>query len=122
MEIQAGQTAQAEVSDFSQTVRTLFGDDALTLNALGLRPRQRTGSTTENGPETGQSRRNTPASGSMAHKIAQWRRLFAGAQALSNDQKAQLAQAGWNAERLTEAAALVERRYLPAGANTAVPQ
>lgn len=112
LEIQAGQTAQAEASDFSQTVRTLFGDDPLTLTALGLRLRQRNSNghsaTDENGTEHGQSQRQTPSRG-LADKIAQWRRLFANAQALSDDQKAQLAQAGWSADRLTEAAALVER-------------
>lgn len=112
LEIQAGQTAEAEVRDFSQTVRTLFGADPLTLTALGLRLRQRNGNghsaTDENGAENGQNQRQTPARG-LADKIAQWRRLFANAQALSDDQKAQLAQAGWSAERLSEAIALVER-------------
>jgi hypothetical protein len=117
-EVQAGQAAQAEITDLSQTVRTLFSQDAVTLTSLGLRPRQRNGNGhAHNGngeAENGHSQRSS-ASRSMADKIAQWRRMLVSVQAFSQAQQVRLAEAGWNSERLAQAANLVEAF---AGANT----
>jgi hypothetical protein len=112
----ARRVAQKEVNRFRRTARTLFGSDETILSLLGLRPRRRTnggaetngvtedGQNGENGSGTSTSRisRSAPAT------ITRWRRMFANAQNLEEIQKTRMAAAGWPAERIAAAAALVE--------------
>lgn len=109
--------ARTAVNDFSQTVRVLFGRDEATLTTLGLAPRRNgtnhaqptEAATTRdaNGQTNGHSQHNHTAIG-VAEMVARWRLLLVNAQVLSQEQKARLAQAGWDAARLATAAALVE--------------
>lgn len=110
--------ARTAVNDFSQTVRVLFGRDEATLTTLGLAPRrngtnhaQPAEAAATNGSANGSSNSHathnyiTPG---VAEMVARWRLLLANAQVLSQEQKARLAQAGWDAARLATAAGLVE--------------
>jgi hypothetical protein len=113
---EARSAAQKEVSLFGRTVRTLFSHDETVLRSLGLHtPRRTNGNGDANGAaENGQNGANGSelyaprASKSATATIVRWRRMFANAQNLAEDQRARLANAGWPAERITSAAVLVE--------------
>jgi hypothetical protein len=112
-EYEARRAARKEVSRFTCTVRTLFGRDETILRSLGLRsPRPANGAGETNGAaeNNGHSAENgaTRPSQSAAATIVRWRRMFANAQNLEETQKTRLAIAGWPAERIASAAALVE--------------
>lgn len=109
--------ARTAVNDFSQTVRVLFGRDEATLTTLGLAPRRNGANHAQpaeavtngdaNGQTNGNNHHNHTAIG-VAEMVARWRLLLANAQVLSEEQKARLAQAGWDTTRLSAAANLVE--------------
>jgi hypothetical protein len=106
----AGQSAQTELSNLSQTVRALFGTDEAVLTALGLYAPRRRANGVEAAGESGQDHhtgQHRPG-GSLAAKIARWRRLLANIQTLNAAQHRELAQFGWGADRLAAATSLVE--------------
>lgn len=115
-EREARRAAQKEAGRFSRTARTLFGSDETVLSSLGLRPRRRTNGgaetngATEDGPssEDGSGTYTSRISRGAPALIARWRRMFANAQNLEEIQKSRMAAAGWPAERIAGAAALVE--------------
>lgn len=108
-EHQARQAAQAEVQRFCQTVRILFGRDEPLLTALGLWSRPNPGEATASGePVNGKAKPRPRRPRRAAETMAQWRLLVTNAQTINGGQEVHLAGHGWNATRLTAAAALVE--------------
>jgi hypothetical protein len=103
-EAQARRAARREIVSLSQTARTLFAADVPTLTALGLLPRYESVVT----PAGRKSRRAARRSQSTAEMLKSWRQLVDNARTLDDEAAAQLSAAGWPAERLVEASALIE--------------
>jgi hypothetical protein len=110
-EWEARQAAHLALSSLSQTVRILFGADPTVLTALGLplrRSRSNGAEAGANGNGNGQTAPRLRPDTTPAAMMARWRLILANIQTLSEAQQQQLAEAGWNAEHLAAAAALVE--------------
>ena len=106
---QAQYAAKKEMSNLAQTARLLFSDDEPVLTSLGLLTRYESIEVKEDA--TGEVRTQSVAkrlSRSTADMIDRWRLLITNAQALGEEEKMLLANAGWTAERLTAAQTLVE--------------
>ncbi|MBI1880118.1 MAG: hypothetical protein HYR94_18175 [Chloroflexi bacterium] len=114
---QARRVARAELSNLSQTVRVLFGRDQTVLTSLGLLPRRSSANGVEpalngngNGaePSHGNGYVRRRVSMSLAEIVARWRLLVANMPTLTEVQQAELANAGWSAERIAGASELVD--------------
>ena len=106
---QAQYAAKKEMTNLAQTARLLFSDDEPVLTSLGLLTRYESIEVKEDA--TGEVRTQSVAkrlSRSTADMIDRWRLLITNAQALGEEEKMLLANAGWTAERLTAAQTLVE--------------
>lgn len=110
--------AKRMVGLFTKTVETLFAEDEAALRTLGVRPRARRKKSKyrsrqgdQDQVEDGDNETETKQKGesqSTAATIFRWRRRLANVDHLDDEHKEQLAAAGWTAERIAEAAALVE--------------
>lgn len=100
------------VSAFIRTAKAIFRNEEKILLFLGIRlPRKRNGSSQSNGTNgsaEATTSRSSKESQSIAACLVRWRKLFGNAQLLDEVHKQRLVEAGWPAERLAEAAALVE--------------
>lgn len=115
---QRGETRQElgqTVSSFKQTAKAVFVGDEKVLRFLGLRPpRWRSDSRPRNGASEAKSggeataSRRSEESESLEACLSRWWQMMANTQNLNETQAARLAAAGWDAERLAVAAALVE--------------
>ncbi len=101
---QARRAAHREMANLSQTARTLFVAEAPTLTALGLLTRYESVIT----PTGDKSLQAARLSQSAAETLKRWRQLVDNAQALDDEATAQLSVAGWPAERLVAARALIQ--------------
>ncbi len=115
---QARRAVECEMVNLIRTARLLFAADVPTLTALGLLPRY----AHLDGPPGGRRRQAVRPSRSIAETLARWRQLADNARRLDGDPAARLSVAGWPAERLDEAAALVQAYAAAATAQKAATQ
>ena len=126
-EKQARKTAAAEVSSLKEAVRVLWGQDETMLARFAMTPYQygnRNGkspapdnsdsngskaeSTAETPTETNGSKPRSDQPTTTAERIAYWHMVYAVFPKLSEEQQAQLAGVGWNAQRVAAGANLVD--------------
>jgi len=100
----AREAASRELTNLSQTVRALFSADIPVLTALGLLTQYERVTT----PEGEEVWRAVRLSDSIAEMLARWRQLLDNVATLDSAALARLNAAGWTAERLAAARALVE--------------
>jgi hypothetical protein len=123
---EARKAARIELVDLAKTIRILFGGDEPVLTMLGLLPQSsetaiKKGEPTVNSQNSDKATSTAAAktvdkpaksvkrrSESLAADIDRWRLLCANVGQLSRSRRARLAVAGWSAERVAAAAALVE--------------
>lgn len=97
--------AQREATAFAETARIIFADDPDTLIALDLQTHYET----VTDPETGETKKvATRFSKATADVIAHWNTMFTNGGTRPEPQKTLLANAGWDADRLTAALDAVE--------------